>query len=250
MKKIKHVLFILIIAMSAFLYYLTADKFGWLVEQIPLSSQIQTEITIVIIGCLQAIFFVLAALFTVVAFAKLQYKITYKRAFLYQLKKYPIAFMALPSFIFCCVTQYALSEYIDFPYYGYTNPLYNEALFGWCYNWGSLLMLITLLLWLGVLTINLFGCVKYAYCGINILSAIGLISSMYVAFDIISMSTWHTTVFLILNIVYELLCIALLLLLRGKNIQPALRPFFALAEQDEEYEKRKKRDQKQFLNRK
>ena len=216
-------------------------------EQLPSSIP---QITIIIIGCLQAIFSVLTVALIVTAFAKLQYKLTYKHAFLYQFKKYPITFMALPSFIFCYVTQYTLSEYIDFPYYGYTNPLYNEALFVWCYNWGSLLMLITLLLWLGVLTLNLFGSVKYGYYGINILSAIGLVSSLYVAFDIICMGTWHTTVFLILNIVYELLCMSLLLLLRGKNIQPALRPFFALAEQDEEYEKRKKRDQKQFLNRK
>ena len=234
MKKIRSILFTMLTIFSAALYYISTTEYNRLINHLFPQSE---EIGMVVLGCLQAIFLVLTALLVTTAFAKLQYHITYKNALLYQFKRYAIAFMALPPYVLCFITIYPLSEYAVLP--EYTNPLYLPELFEWCYTWGSVLMVITLLLWVGVLAMNLFGSVQYGYYGINLLAAIGLAATLYVSTDIFAMGTWCSTTFVVFNILYELICIVLIFLLRRNNIHPTPRPFFAQADEDDLFWRKK-----------
>ncbi|MBR5782620.1 MAG: hypothetical protein IKY33_00165 [Clostridia bacterium] len=214
MKLLKHIVFILLTAASVALYLFFDFKI---------------------------VFFTISALLVNTACTKLQYHITYKNACMYSFKKYPIGFMALPPYILCFGNIAALQK-SNIP--EYSNPLYHENLFKWCYTWGSLLMLITLFLWVGMLAMNLFGSLKYGYYGINILSAVGLGACLYVATDIFAMGTRYSTIFMVLTILYEILFVLLWFYLRKKNIQPVNRAFFALADQDELLWRKKLKDKR------
>ena len=130
------------------------------------------------------------------------------------------------------------------------NPLYHEALWSDCYDWGSAMMVVTMLFWGALLVLNLFGSMKYGYVAINIAALASLLPILYTTLDYCLTGVWFDIVFIALILITDVALTVVFVRSRHISTDLTLRPFFALAKQDEEYEEKKKRDQKQFLNRK
>ncbi len=177
------------------------------------------------------------------AAAKLQYQINLRNAFLFSVKRYCFTYMALPFFImrFACIDKllpYITAEQLH-------NPLYHQSVWKVSAECSSFLMVLTLIFWACLLTLNLFGVLRYGYIAVNLASILCLLPLLYLTLD-------YALILNPQNIIFTLLVLIVFIgtvlgaLLIPKPSMPPLRPFFAQAENDDLFWRKKRETERKW----
>lgn len=179
-----------------------------------------------------------------VAFTKLQYAVSYKNAFLFTVKRYALTYIALPFFVMRFAGVGAWLPYLTNEGQ-LANPLYHQALWNTCAEWTSLAMVLILIAWLCLMALGLFGVLRYGYIALNTASALCLIPLGYLTLDYAAVPSAQNILLTALTLLCVVGAVVGTMAAKGQKTPP-LRPFFAHADSDDLFWRKKREKERTF----
>lgn len=174
---------------------------------------------------------------------RLQYEVSIGKAFAFSVKRYCFTYMVLPFFVmrFACIDKmlpYLQENQIH-------NPLYHQTIWKECAEWGSMLMVLALIFWVCLLALNLFGVLRYGHIAVNLASLLCLLPLMYLTLDYAPVTHIQNITLTVLVLLVFIGAILAALLI-PKQATPPLRPFFAQAENDDLFWRKKRETERKW----
>ena len=248
MKKPKNILLAALTAISAILTALLIGGFDGLLSRIGVwcgfSEAAQYQNAAFVLSLFSCLCCLATLLLVPVALTKLQYRVTYPAALSFVFGRYGLTYIMLPFFVMRFVgvdkwLPYIINDQQLF------NPLYHETLWRECAEWGSLLTVLVIIFWGCLMVMNLFGSLRYGYIAVNIASLLCLLPMLYLTLDYTLSANAQNLTLTALLLASVLGALYGTFQCMGQKIPP-LRPFFAQADDDDLFWRKKREKERKW----
>lgn len=105
-------------------------------------------------------------------------------------------------------------------------------------------MVLTLIFWICLLALNLFGVLRYGYIIVNLASALCILPLLYLTLDYALILNLQNVIFTLLVLIVFIGAVLGAIFIPTKN--PTLRPFFAQAENDDLFWRKKRETERKW----
>ena len=246
MKKPENVLLIALTTISAILTALLLGGFDGLLSRIGVwcgfSEAAQYQNAAFWLAVLSFLSCITCIVLIPTALVKLQYSVSFSAALTFALGRYGMTYIMLPFFLMRFVSVSKMLPYIINDEQ-IANPFYNITLWKECAEWGSLLSVLLLIFWGCLMVMNLFGSLRYGYIAANLASALCLVPLLYLTLDYVISTHIQNILLTALLLICATAAIICALRFKGQKTPP-LRPFFAQADDDDLFWRKKREKQR------